>query len=123
MVADIEELEQMDASEIYAKRLNAKEVLTPMNGETFIFPIADGTVKLSGGDQVLRTSTLIRDRPRPRRRTGKSHFKILRCMMVKLEVISGPFQEVLFTDITWNPESNCTCREKNHFLFHWTFST
>ena len=29
----------------------------------FIFPIADGKVKLSGGDQVLRTSTLIRDSP------------------------------------------------------------
>ena len=34
-----------------------------MSGEKFIFPIADGTVKLSGGDQVLRISTLIRDRP------------------------------------------------------------
>ena len=44
-------------------RLNAKEVLTPMSGEKFMFPIADGTVKLSGGDQVLRTSTLIRDHP------------------------------------------------------------
>ena len=63
LVADIEELEEMDASEIHAKRLNAEEVLTPMSGEKFIFPIADGTVKLSGGDQVLRTSTLIRDRP------------------------------------------------------------
>ena len=30
---------------------------------SIIFPIADGTVKLSGGDQRLRTSTLIRDRP------------------------------------------------------------
>ena len=29
MVADIEELEKMDASEIRARRLNAKEVLTP----------------------------------------------------------------------------------------------
>ena len=47
MVADIEELEQMDASHIYAKRLNVKEVLTLMSGEKFIFPIADGTVKLS----------------------------------------------------------------------------
>ena len=63
LVADIEELEQMDASEIYAKRLNAKEVLTPMSGEKFIFPIADGTVKLSGGEQVLRISTFIQDRP------------------------------------------------------------
>ena len=30
MVADIEELEQMDASELHARRLNAKEVLTPL---------------------------------------------------------------------------------------------
>ena len=30
---------------------------------TFIFPIADGTPKLFGGDQVLGTSTSIRDRP------------------------------------------------------------
>ena len=31
MVSDIEELEEMDAPEIHAKRLNAKEVLTPDN--------------------------------------------------------------------------------------------
>ena len=63
MIADIEELEETDASELYARRLNAKEVLTPMKGEHFIFPVADGTVKISGGDQRLRTSTLIRHRP------------------------------------------------------------
>ena len=34
LVADIEELEHMDASEIYANRLIAKEVLTPMSGES-----------------------------------------------------------------------------------------
>ena len=56
-------LEQTDWSEIHAKRLNAKEVLTPTSRENFIFPIADGTAKLSRGDQVLRTSTFIRDRP------------------------------------------------------------
>ena len=63
LVADIEELEKMDASEIHARRLNAKEVFTPTSGEKFMFPIADGTVKFSGGDQVLRTPTSIRDRP------------------------------------------------------------
>ena len=62
-VADIEELEQMDASEIYSKRLNAKELLTPQRSGNFIFPVADGTVKTPGGDQRLRTSTLTRDRP------------------------------------------------------------
>ena len=48
MVADIEELEEMDASELHARRLNAKEVLTPMKGDNFIFPVADGTVKIFG---------------------------------------------------------------------------
>ena len=37
MVADIGELEKMDASEIYAKILSAKEVLSPMSGEKFTF--------------------------------------------------------------------------------------
>ena len=45
MVADVEELEEMDASELHARRL---------------------TVKISGGDQRVRTSTLIQDRPNRR---------------------------------------------------------
>ena len=57
LVADLEELETMDASEIYSKRLHAKEVIFPKQGE-FIFPIADGRIKTLGGDQDLRTSTL-----------------------------------------------------------------
>ena len=63
MVADIEELEQMDASEIHARRLSAKEVSTPMKGDNFIFPVADGTVKVSVGERRLRTSILVQDRP------------------------------------------------------------
>ena len=62
LIADLEELETMDASEIYSKRLNAKEVIFPRQGE-FIFPIADGRIKTPGGDQELRTSTLVRHRP------------------------------------------------------------
>ena len=50
------------ASEIYSKRLNAKEVIFPKQGD-FIFPIADGRIKTPGGDQDLRTSTLVRHRP------------------------------------------------------------
>ena len=46
----------MDASEIYSKRLNAKEVILPKQGE-FIFPIVDGRIKTTGGDQKVRTST------------------------------------------------------------------
>ena len=63
LIADLEELETMDASEIYSKRLNAKEVIFPKEKGEFIFPIADGRIKIPGGDQELRTSTLVRLRP------------------------------------------------------------
>ena len=63
LIAVLEELETMDASEIYSKRLNAKEVIFPIEKGEFIFPIADGRIKPLGGDQDLRTSTSIRQRP------------------------------------------------------------
>ena len=58
VIADIEEMEEMDASELRARRLNAKEVLTPMKGDNLIFPVADGTVKTFGGDRCLKPSTI-----------------------------------------------------------------
>ena len=122
MVADDEDLQKMDASEIHGKRLDAKEVLTPMRGDKFTFP----TIKLSGGD--LRTSTLIRTAQTEEKNKIifqenqtdllQHHLETHRGIMVKLEMISGPFHAILFTVVTWNPESNCTRREKNHFLFH-----
>ena len=68
LVADLEELETMDASEIYSKRLNAKEVIFHKQGE-FIFLFADGRIKTLGGDQDLRTSTLL-DTASPNSRRG-----------------------------------------------------
>ena len=59
MSPDIEELEEMDASELHARRLNAKEVSTPQRSGNFIFQVADGI----WGGWHLRTSTSIRDRP------------------------------------------------------------
>ena len=116
MVADIEELEQMDASERHARELSAKEVLTPMKGERFMFPVADGTVQNLGEDQDLRTSKIIFEENQkglllPQDKTHHG-------MMVKPKVIFGLSQEISLTVITWTPESNCTCRLKNHSLFH-----
>ena len=53
----------MDASEIYSKKLNAKEVIFPKENGKFIFPTADGRNNLSGRDQELSTPTLIREHP------------------------------------------------------------
>ena len=61
LVADVEELETMDAAEMFSKRLNAKEVIFPKEDEKF--PAADGRIKFAGGDQELRTPTLIREHP------------------------------------------------------------
>ena len=47
------------------KGLNAKEVIFPKENGKFILPVADGRIKLLGGDQDLRTSTLVRDHPIP----------------------------------------------------------
>ena len=38
-------------------------------------------------------------------------------MMRKLNMSSGQLREISFIASTWNPESNCTCRKKNHFPF------
>ena len=63
LVADIEELENMDGSEIRPRRLNAKEVLTPQRSEHFIFPVADGTAQISGRDHEFREHTPRREQP------------------------------------------------------------
>ena len=73
LVADLEELETMDASEIYLKKLNAKKVIFPKEKRESIFPIEDGRIERLGGDQDLRTSTLIRQRPI----RGESHLDFL----------------------------------------------
>ena len=61
LIADLEDLGKMDASEIYLRRINAKEVLTTQKEDDFIFPFADGTAKLSGRDHEFREPTQKRE--------------------------------------------------------------
>ena len=53
----------MDPSEVHPQRINAKEVLTPQRRENFMFPVADVTAKLSGGDHEFREPTPRREQP------------------------------------------------------------
>ena len=41
LIADLEEVETIDASEIYPRRVNAKEVLISQKGDKFVFPMAE----------------------------------------------------------------------------------
>ena len=135
MVADIEELDKMDASEIHARRLNAKEVLTPKNWWTFYVSDRRWNSQIIWRRSGSENIHLNQGQPAPRRRTRKSSRRIRRvftttsrliagCWWSKPERLndSGPFQGTTFTVITLNRESNCTCREKNHSQFHYDTS-
>ena len=50
LLADLEDLEMMVASDSYPQRIKAKEVLISQKDDEFVFPFADGTAKLSGRD-------------------------------------------------------------------------
>ena len=107
-----------------SKRLNAKEVIFHKEKGEFIFPIADGRIKPLGGDQDLRTSTLIRHRPLQ----GGSHLDFLGESEGSLPPPHDSFPDAgeAINDfwstsgnfIYRHQESNFTLREKNHSLFH-----
>ena len=78
LVADIEELEEIDASELQARRLSAKEVSTPMKGE--IFPVADGTVKNFWRRSASETIHNNQGASRTRRGTRSSSRRIRRTL-------------------------------------------
>ena len=119
VVAAIEELEEMDASELHARRLDAKEVLTPQRSDNFTFPVADGTVKTFGGDRRLRHKKFFR---------GESDGLSFPTPIHDDSTLDDAEATSDFWSITRdfknrNPESNCTRWEKNHFLFRWSTST
>ena len=92
LVADLEELETMDASEIYSKRLNAKQVIFPKEKGEFIFPVEEKVTLIFLENQK-----------------GLFHHVTTRFRMpVKQLMISGPCQETSNTAITLNPESSFT---------------
>ena len=74
----------------------------------------------------MRALTLIRDRPDRGEEQGSlqgesdgsSSTPLRDSSWYDGEARNDFWSIILSTVTTWNPESNCTCREKNHFLFH-----
>ena len=127
LVADLEELETMDASEIYSKRLNAKEVIFHQKWKIHISS-RRWTKKIYWRRSRLENTHLDTAATNSRRRSKRFSWRTRRIssttasrhirMPVKQEMIFGPCQETSYTAITLNPGSNFTRREKNHSLFH-----
>ena len=104
LVADLEELETMDASEIYSKRLNAKEVILPQTKWKIIFSVARPTQGESNIDFLGESEGSL---PPPQDSLPDAGEAIN-----DFWSMSG----TSYTTITLNPESNFTRREKNHSL-------
>ena len=114
-----EELEKIDASEIHARRPNAKEALTPQTGREFFFPNADGTAKLLGRDHELRESALRQEYVQGVN-ISVQNFKANRKVFNRQngETTQKPrktvdlFKVTSFIVITMNLEFNSVCRKK-----------
>ena len=112
---------EMDASELHARRVNAKEVSTPMKRwKFFICPVAERTVEISGA--LIRNSP---DRGEEQydirgETDGSSFYPTTRLINVwwwsqKWILV---YREFIYHHHVEPPESNRTSRLKNHSLFH-----
>ena len=115
LIADIDELEQMDACKnpdkfyIPSRRWNSQNSWRRSTSET---------IHLNQGSSGTRRGPIIfRASPTPHQDESRRDDA-----MRELKMISGLLREISFIAITWNPDSNSTCREKNHFLFLWSTS-
>ena len=124
LVAEFEGLENLDASEIYPRRLNGKEVLiTHGNGE-FAFPAPSGTAKLSGRDYEFQEPTLRREQTVRRGRVSveiimakrKSLNRQNQKMTPKPAKMFGPFKVTSSIVITLN-SSSTLCAHGRHIPF------
>ena len=104
----LEELENLDASEIFPRRINAKEVLLSQIREEFIFPEADGTAKMSGRDYEFREPTLRREQTVRSEDLGGG----LECELGEYESTESTDDAEVRADF-WSIEGDFICRHHN----------
>ena len=129
LVADIEEFENIDASEIHPRRINKKEVSTSQTGKDFIFPVAEGTAKLSGRDHEFRESTVTQEQPvgsedlSGEQGEPEDFNRQNQKMTLGSGKTFGLFKMNSSIVITLNLEFNPECKMKKPSLFHWNTLT
>ena len=118
-------MKKLDASEIYPKRLNAKEVLITQKDGDFAFPVADGSARLSGRDCEFQEPTLGRESTvRRENLSGDSHGDWEEFRLEELEDDAEAREDSWFIQGYFiychhiEPRVQLVCREQNHSLFH-----
>ena len=130
MVADIEELETMDASEIYLEKTQCKGSNIHQKMDFFQSEMDESKPWRRSGTENIHLGTASTNSRRGShwlswriRSVSSTNLKTHFRMAVKPLTIFGPCQEASYTAITLKPESNFTRRERNRSLFHWSTLT
>ena len=121
MIAGIEEMENLDSSEIHPRRLNATEVLTPqkkgklldskpqMEQLNCLEETTESENPLVGGNNLYGVKISEKNFKASRKGLNRQKQKIT----LKPGKTSGQSKVTLFIVITLNLEFNSTCRKKN----------
>ena len=126
LVAYIEELEKMFASEIHPRTLDAKEVLTPMRSENSIFPVRRWNSNIVWKRRrIPRTHTKagttcegVKISEMNFKANRKSLNRQNQKLTLKPEMTCVQSKVSSFIVVTLNVEFNSTCRRKKHSQFH-----
>ena len=125
LIADLEDLQKLDASDFYLRRINAKQVLIRQKVVEFMFPFVDGAPKLSGRDNKFREpaprqESTVRSEDLSGEVQGESERLDQQNQQMTLKPVPtfGRCKVTSSIVITMNLEFNSTCRRKKHSLLH-----
>ena len=123
LVADVEELQENDATDVFLRRMTTEEVLVPNEGHKFISLFVHGSAKLAGEGSEFRTSDRIRRHIEKEKNTAvifkeKQMNQILQSdnkhkTNWKQNMISGVYQEASFVVIMFKEEKLCVPQESS----------
>ena len=123
LVADLEELETMDVSEIYPKRLNSKEGCKGSSLRTIHISSRRWTNQTSwrrSGSENIHRDT---GPPNSRRRSKVFSWRIISGCRWSKNWFLVHVRKLHIPPSRWTKSQTFTRREKNHSLFHWNTLT
>ena len=128
-MADAEELQENDASDVYLRIMNTKHVLVPIRRNNVTVPFVNGSAKLAGKGSEIRHIRPNSARYRRKEENTAAIFKEKRMNQIlqrnnenktnwKQSMISGVYPEASFFVIMFKKDKNCMCHRTARFSSH-----
>ena len=122
LVADLEELETMDASEVHPRRINTKKNVDDSEGRRihilssrWYSKIVWKALRILGTHSKAETPQGVKDSVEKFKANRKSRNRQNQNMTLKHAETFGLFKETSFIVVTMNLEFNSVCRKKKQF--------